>query len=156
MFLNVLKQRALQYPDKTALKGETASWTWRQYFEDVTDAAKQLSSLGISRLALELDNGPEWAIIDLACLSAGIVLVPIPPFFSETQKEWVRASASIDAQIGGKMMPGWLSHAFPFGQLQIRHLPAPTPLPIGTTKITYTSGTTGEPKGVCLSLKGMF
>ena len=156
MFLNVLKQRALQYPDKTALKGETASWTWRQYFEDVTDAAKQLSSLGISRLALELDNGPEWAIIDLACLSAGIVLVPIPPFFSETQKEWVHASASIDAQIGGKMMPGWLRHAFPFGQLQIRHLPAPTPLPIGTTKITYTSGTTGEPKGVCLSLKGMF
>lgn len=156
MFLNVLKQQAFKFPDKTALEGEKASWTWRQYFEAVTDAATQLSSLGINRLALELDNGPEWAIIDLACLSAGIVIVPIPPFFSETQKEWVRASASIDAQIGGEMMPGWLRLAFPFGQLQIRQLPAPIPLPLGTIKITYTSGTTGEPKGVCLSLKGMF
>lgn len=41
---------------------------------------------GIRRLALELDNSPEWAIIDLACISVGIVIVPIPPFFSETQK----------------------------------------------------------------------
>lgn len=156
MFLNVLKEQALHYPDITALRGEKACWSWIQYLEAVTYAATKLNSLGVRRLALELDNSPEWAIIDLACMSVGIVIVPIPPFFSETQKEWVRASASIDAQIGGGFMSGWLRHDFPFGRLQIRQLSAVNPLPVGTSKITYTSGTTGNPKGVCLSHKGLF
>ena len=155
MFLNALKQQALQYPDQTALRGETTLWSWKQYLEAVVNAASLLHALGIRRLALELDNSPEWAIIDLACISVGIVIVPIPPFFSETQKEWVRASASIDAQIGGESMSGWHRHDFPFGKLQVRQLTAPTSLPVGTSKITFTSGTTGEPKGVCLSQKGM-
>lgn len=135
MFLNALKQQALQYPDQTALRGETTLWSWKQYLEAVVNAASLLHALGIRRLALELDNSPEWAIIDLACISVGIVIVPIPPFFSETQKEWVRASASIDAQIGGESMSGWHRHDFPFGKLQVRQLTAPTSLPVGTSKM---------------------
>ncbi|MCE9966573.1 AMP-binding protein [Lelliottia amnigena] len=156
MFLNVLEQQANDRPELTALQGESGIWSWQRYHEDVITTATRLRSLNIKRLALELDNGPEWAIIDLACLSAGIVIVPLPSFFSETQKEWVRSSASIDAQIGGKSLKGWLSHEFPFGRLQIRKLTAQTALPPGTAKITFTSGTTGEPKGVCLSQSGMF
>lgn len=81
---------------------------------------------------------------------------PCPRLLHRRTKEWVRASASVDAQIGGELMVGWLRHDFPFGRLQTRQITAPTPLPAGTAKITYTSGTTGEPKGVCLSQEGMF
>ena len=105
MFLNVLEQQANDRPELTALLGESGIWSWQRYHEDVITTATRLRSLNIKRLALELDNGPEWAIIDLACLSAGIVIVPLPSFFSETQKEWVRSSASIDAQIGGTACP---------------------------------------------------
>lgn len=156
MFLNALEQQVRLHPDSVALQGETRFWSWRQYHETVIDTATRLQSLGVKCLALEADNSPEWAIIDLACLACGIIIIPVPAFFTDAQKEWVRASASVDAQIGGELMVGWLRHDFPFGRLQTRQITAPTPLPAGTAKITYTSGTTGEPKGVCLSQEGMF
>lgn len=156
MFLKVLEQHACHHPNVEALYGESSTRCWQQYYEEVTSTVMQLKSLGIRRLALELDNGPEWAIVDLACLAAGIVVVPLPPFFSDAQKEWVRASASVDAQIGGETMAGWSGHDFAFGSLQTRELTHLVPLPAGTAKITYTSGTTGEPKGVCLSQDGLF
>lgn len=156
MFLKILEQQAERHPDDVALYDEKRTWSWQQYHEAVVDMANLLSLLGVKRLALEHENGPEWAIIDLACLVSGIVIVPVPPFFSAEQKEWIRSSASIDAQVGGEPLAGWSDRIFPFGMLQTRLVINATPLPLGTAKITYTSGTTGEPKGVCLSRQGMF
>nr|WED69057.1 AMP-binding protein [Pectobacterium colocasium] len=65
------------------------------------------------------------------------------------------SSASIDARIGSAPLAEWQTCDFPLGQLQTRIVDEPISLPFGTAKITYTSGTTGEPKGVCLSLSGM-
>lgn len=156
MFLNMLEQQAQRTPNAIALQGEAGSWDWQQYHNEVAVTALLFQSLNIRRLALELDNSPEWAIIDLACLAAGIVIIPVPPFFTEEQKAWVRSSASVDAQVGGERMAGWQIHDFPHCKLQTRHITSPARLPAGTAKITYTSGTTGEPKGVCLSQEGMF
>lgn len=158
MFLNILEQQARRHPDSIALQSDIRIWTWRQYYEAVTNTAKRFQSLGIKRLVLEADNSPEWAIVDLACLASEIVIIPLPPFFTDSQKSWVRSSATVDAQISGERIAeaGWLIHDFPFGKLQTRKLTAQTPLPPGTAKITYTSGTTGEPKGVCLSQEGLF
>ncbi|MBX9447271.1 AMP-dependent synthetase/ligase [Dickeya chrysanthemi] len=156
MFLDMLEQQARRRPHAIALHGETRTWSWQQYHEAVITVAARLRSLGVKRLALEADNSPEWAIIDLACLAGEVVIIPVPPFFTEAQKTWVRASASIDAQIGGELLAGWQEHHFPFGRMQTRTISDPVLLPVGTAKITYTSGTTGEPKGVCLSQSGMF
>ncbi len=156
MFLNLLKQRAVDRPEVVALRGENRTWSWWQYYEAVTAVASQLQSLAIKRLALEADNSPEWAIIDLACLASGIVIVPVPPFFTAAQKAWILSSASVDAQIGGERLAGWHEHDFPYGRLQVCRPASSVPLPPDTAKITYTSGTTGEPKGVCLSQSGMF
>jgi long-subunit acyl-CoA synthetase (AMP-forming) len=41
------------------------------------------------------------------------------------------------------------------GQLAQRVVECPAALPPGTVKITYTSGTTGQPKGVCLDATAM-
>lgn len=156
MFLNMLEQQAKNHPHAVALRGEHQIWSWLQYHESVITAAAALSALRIKRLALEAENTPEWAIVDLACLISGVVVVPIPSFFTEQQKAWVRDSASVDAQVGGEALAGWKSDDFLYGRLQTRLVENPAALPIGTAKITFTSGTTGEPKGVCLSLRGMF
>lgn len=155
MFLNTLEKQATLQPDAIALQGYSRSWSWLQYHEAVKAVAEQLSSLRVKRLALEMDNCPEWAVIDLACLVSGVVIIPVPSFFSGPQKAWVRSSASVDAQIGGEILADWQEHDFVLGRLQIRAVEDPVTLPAGTAKITYTSGTTGEPKGVCLGLDGM-
>jgi hypothetical protein len=41
-----------------------------------------------------------------------VVVVPIPSFFTEQQKAWVRDSASVDAQVGGEALAGWKSDDF--------------------------------------------
>lgn len=155
MFLNMLEKQATRQPNTLALRGEDRTWSWQQYHEAVQAVAAQLSALKVKRLALEMENCPEWAIIDLACLVSGVVIVPVPSFFTGQQKAWVRSSASVDAHIGGDILAGWQEHDILTGKLSTRAVEAPVPLPAGTAKITYTSGTTGEPKGVCLGLEGM-
>lgn len=144
MLLNTLEKQAALQPNAIALQGDSRSWSWQQYHDAVKAVAEQLSALKVKRLALEMDNSPEWAIIDLACLISGVVIIPVPSFFSGQQKAWVRSSASVDAQIGGEILADWQEHDFVLGRLQIRAVEDPVTLPAGTAKITYTSGTTGD------------
>lgn len=156
MFLDMLEQQAARHPQAVALRGEGSVWSWQAYLAAVRDTADTFTRLGIRRLALELENSPEWAIVDLACLVSGIVVVPLPLFFTREQKAWVCASASVDARVGGEAQTGWQSHPFLLGSVYTRTPQTLNPLPPGTAKVTYTSGTTGEPKGVCLSAEGMY
>ena len=113
--------------------------------------ADLLRQAGAKRLALALDNGIDWVLWDLAALSAGLVCVPLPGFFSADQQQHVLDSAGVDCLVATD--PSIYSHlgfTETAGGL-LQRTPARIPdLPSGTLKITYTSGTTGQPKGVCL------
>ncbi|MFC6671393.1 AMP-binding protein [Marinobacterium aestuariivivens] len=106
----------------------------------------------IRRLGLLLDNEPAWVTADLAALAAGIVLVPVPGFFSPAQRRHLIRDAGLDAVLAPQAMPDASARLeTELGILNRFEPQQPTPLPPGTAKITYTSGTTGKPKGVCLS-----
>ena len=124
-------------------------------------------------VAVLADNGPAWIVADLACQHAGVAFVPVPGFFTPAQIRHCLATcgadcvltddpAAFDAVLAGTD-PGASTRAEPCGHthawqpepasgLYRRSLhPRSCPqLPDGTTKITFTSGSTGEPKGVCL------
>lgn len=85
MLLNTLEKQAALQPNAIALQGDSRSWSWQQYHDAVKAVAEQLSALKVKRLALEMDNSPEWAIIDLACLISGVVIIPVPPFQRATE-----------------------------------------------------------------------
>jgi long-subunit acyl-CoA synthetase (AMP-forming) len=113
------------------------------------------------RVALHLDNSDAWLQIDRILTEQQAVIVPIPHFFSHKQIQHMIDVAGIDRVICAKGAEQlWQSYGFStvtgFSGLFIlmaRKIDNYPPLPAQTHKITFTSGTTNEPKGVCLSLQ---
>lgn len=112
------------------------------------------------RYALLADNGTGWALTDLALASRDLLHVPLPGYFTQGQLLHVLANAGIDrlitdqpdtvARLGAGFTRVGDSPRTGFG-LWARDAGPPAPVPAGTVKVTYTSGSTAEPRGVCLS-----
>lgn len=92
-------------------------------------------------LATQLDNGREWIEFDEAAANQGLVHVPLPLFFTAAQRLHALRAAGVDTLIT------------PQGIQRLGF--DPVSLPANTAKVTFTSGTTGAPKGVCLSASAM-
>jgi long-subunit acyl-CoA synthetase (AMP-forming) len=139
------------HAERTALIEAGRQLDYASMLDEIGARVQTLRQTGAKRLALALDNGIDWVLWDLAALSAGLVCVPLPGFFSVDQQQHVLDSAGVDTLIA--------SEASRFSQWDFvettaqlfQRVPLQVPeLPPGTLKITYTSGTTGQPKGVCL------
>ncbi len=121
--------------------------------------ATALRKDGVDCLALYADNGIDWIVADLACLESGTRIVPVPLFFTPRQVRHVLASSGADTLLTDQPVTALGIVAEPAAGLPDlpglqRYTLAPragVAVPAGTFKITYTSGTTGEPKGVCLA-----
>ncbi len=139
------------YADRTALSEGDLLVTYAGLGDAIARCTAILHDLDSSRVALALDNGVEWVAWDLALLFSGRVCVPVPGFFSVEQQRHVLASSGVDTFIGEVPPPvgvdGFVERSPGVWRREVDSAPQ---LPAGTRKITYTSGTTGHPKGVCL------
>lgn len=120
-------------------------------------AQAALAGSGTSRLALLADNGVDWVVADLAAQSAAIPTIPLPSFFAPAQLAHALDAAGVDCLLCHDHRIAAGLGFTPAGELAgtalriARRAPArAAPLPAGTSKVTFTSGTTGTPKGVCL------
>lgn len=118
--------------------------------------AARLIGRGVDRLGLLADNGPEWVVADLAAQRSGIPFIPLPAFFTAAQIAHALDSASVDGVLVQAGLEALLPAFEPVEQIDGLRLVCRrvaqhcAPLPPGTSKITFTSGTTGTPRGVCL------
>ena len=110
-------------------------------------------------VAILADNSPQWIAIDMATQELGITLVPLPSFFSLTQWAHAIAASGVRAifcmQAEHAQALGFTKKIPGEGRLQLYETNQKGAL-VGLDdiqKITFTSGTTSTPKGVCLSAR---
>ena len=146
--------------DRVALDDGTRAVTYGELLELIPAERRRCAALG-DRHALLADNGVAWAITDLALHLGRLVSVPLPGYFTDAQLTHLLDDAGIDClhtddpDRARRLLPGWTAgEASPAtGLACFQRRPdgrARPSLPPGTVKVTYTSGSTAEPKGVCL------
>jgi len=158
--LAAITQRARLNDGAIALSDDRLALTYGALETAIESAARELFQWAPlarpgSPVAMRLPNGPAWVILDLALARLGWASLPLPGFFTDEQRRHAMADAGasllIEAAEAGD------------GDIELAGTPlrvtplalAPRALPPGTAKITYTSGSTGQPKGVCLSRQHM-
>ncbi len=141
------------------IKGSGAAWTHSdlQTHIDMVQAALLARKVPTAPVAILADNSPEWVAIDLATQNLGITLIPLPLFFTPGQWMHVIASSGVQAvycaqpeqaaQLGFAGIVGGLGN-LTLCERESANVSAEL---AGIQKVTFTSGTTAEPKGVCLS-----
>jgi len=117
-------------------------------------------------VGLLADNSPGWIALDLALQTRGHVVVPLPGFFSAPQlahavqaagmEALVCDSPDVAARLGfTRAGPSALGLRIHHRDQTATERPA-VRLDPAVGKITFTSGTTGTPKGVLLTLDQQF
>jgi len=171
LICKILKSHTVLSPTAIAIVTDHESISYMRLCEQVDELSGWITSENCTTLAYQLDNGGFWAALDLAGMSTSVNLVPIPSFFSESQVLHTLEDAKVDLFItDSQFQPpaktvgdtAWLSIAPPSGATPSSVTGQATQVAISCykrnmgpagdsdTKITYTSGSTGSPKGVVL------
>jgi acyl-CoA synthetase (AMP-forming)/AMP-acid ligase II/pyrroloquinoline quinone (PQQ) biosynthesis protein C len=137
--MDLIAQQAKRAPDRPALQSDTDTISYSALWLAVEQMAKLIEAAdpGDRPVGIDVPNGIDWVVADLALLIMGRVAVPIPSFYSRDQAHAALADAGASLVIDA------------IDICRLAH--EPVALPPGTAKVSYTSGSTGAPKGICLS-----
>jgi len=179
-----VQHHALSRPNALALSqkvdGQWLHLDWATVWQKVAHMGSLLQRDGVSkgdRVAIFADNSIEWTLIDLACIYAGAVSIPLYATSSPKQIHYILQHSEASVVFAGasqntNLLPvlGRLEHV---KKVILLDQPQPdSPITVSfdqwiseSTEITpivatndddlltivYTSGTTGDPKGVMLA-----
>lgn len=174
---------AARFPDREALVvcHQNVRLTWRELDREVTRTARGLAGLGIrpgDRAGIWASNCVEWILLQHAASRAGVVLVNVNPAYRSHELRYVLKKSRIRALFLWEKDPranyrdilsesrngddSPLEHVIWLGDSSWDRMiangcdiPDFTGSPDDVANIQYTSGTTGQPKGVLLTHRGL-
>src|SRR6478672_9171380 len=89
---DLLDEIADRFPDREALVGDDRRFTYTELRDEVRTFAKGLLALGVSpcdKVAVLMDNRPEWIIADLAICSLGAIMVAVNTWVTSRELKYI-------------------------------------------------------------------
>ena len=134
-----LRVSAERYPDRVALWHTGRTWTYAQLHADATRLAGHLASRGVQkgdRVAVWMQNSPEWAVAAFAAWQLGAVVVPLAPMLQAREFGFFLQDAGIGVGVVGaelydRARQAGLGHAVVTNVLRGAQAAPGVPLPDG-------------------------
>jgi len=172
----MLKEKAATIGSKPAIIYQDRAITYSELEARINRFARALAELGVKpddKVAIMLNNCPEFVVSYFACAWLGAVAVPVNIFYKERELEYLLRDSDAVALITNPLFAEfytkiqnkppqckWLivngkyNEGLEFSKLEEKASAEPLK-PLGDensiAEILYTSGTTGEPKGTMLT-----
>ncbi|MBK3497382.1 amino acid adenylation domain-containing protein [Viridibacillus sp. YIM B01967] len=161
--VTLFEEQAAKTPDAVATIYPDASLSYKELNEKANSVARVLREKGITReviVALLMDRSPEMLIGMLGILKAGGAYLPLDPEYPEERIAYMLSDSGAELMITKEHLQQKVSLPCEALTLNWKELEAIDNLPLINTAadlayITYTSGTTGKPKGVMVEHGGV-
>lgn len=149
-------QQAARTPDAIAVSYEDEALSYAMLQRRVNGLARQLAARGVrveTRVGLCVPRTTDMAVAMLGAIAAGAAYVPLDPSFPDERLRFMVE----DADVAIVVTAGDLSSRVPTGVsvLALTDVEADDPPPVDVPAqallyVLYTSGSTGQPKGVAM------
>jgi len=162
----LFERMADAYPDAISIEADKTRLTYAALEAAANQVAHALRAAGIGPdvpVGICLERSPTWVVVALGVLKAGGIYVPLEPSYPPTRLAWLADDAQVRVVVSARPQEAALAEV----SAPVLWADEPVWVDAPTTRLTsgigpdhlayimYTSGSTGQPKGVGVPHRGV-